>query len=86
MYYTLWELILFFFVYAFLGWALMVAVSAFRTGRFVNPGLLNGPYSLTCGTVVTIMAVLATSYATNYLGQFVLAVILISVVTTCSGD
>ena len=62
MYYTIWELILFFFVYAFLGWALMVAVSAFRTGRFVNPGLLNGPVSLTCGIVVTLMAVLSTSY------------------------
>ena len=85
MYYTIWELILFFFVYAFLGWALMVAVSAFRTGRFVNPGLLNGPVSLTCGIVVTLMAVLSTSYATNYLGQFVLGVILISVVTSCSG-
>ena len=31
MYYTLWELILFFFVYAFLGWALMVAVSSFTS-------------------------------------------------------
>lgn len=85
MYYTIWELVLFFFVYAFGGWALIVALSAFRTGRFVNPGLLNGPVSLSCGASVTVMAVLATNYATNYLGQFVLGMVLISVITTCSG-
>lgn len=85
MYYTLWELILFFFVYAFGGWATMVVISAFRTGRFVNPGLLNGPVSLTSGAVVTALAILVTDYTTNYLIQFVLGMVLLSAITSCAG-
>lgn len=85
MSYTLWELILFFFIYSFLGWAASVVMEAFRTGRFVNPGLLNGPVSLTSGAVTTLLVLLSAGFATNYLGQFVLAAILIPVLTSCSG-
>lgn len=83
MYYTIWELIFCFFLYSFGAWALMVAVSAFQTGRFLNPGLLNGPVSLSGGAAVTVLAVLITDYATNYLGQFALSFVLVAVITSC---
>ena len=43
MNYALSELVLLFFVYGFLGWCTEVAFAAFKSGRFVNRGFLNGP-------------------------------------------
>ena len=43
MYFTFTELVLLFFIYAFLGWCAEVAFAAFKNGRFVNRGFLNGP-------------------------------------------
>ena len=43
MKYALSELVLLFFVYGFLGWCTEVAFAAFKSGRFVNRGFLNGP-------------------------------------------
>lgn len=37
------QMILLFFVYAFLGWGCEVAFAACKEGRFVNRGFLNGP-------------------------------------------
>lgn len=85
MYYTIWELLFFFFVYSFLGWAARVAAEALRSGHFVNAGLLNGPVSVSSGTVVTLLALLSTQYATNYLGQYILAALMIPMVTSCFG-
>ena len=43
MYFTFTELVLLFFIYAFLGWCAEVAFAAFKNGRFVNRGFLNVP-------------------------------------------
>lgn len=86
MNYTIWELIFFFFFYSFGGWVLSVAVSAFRTGRFVNPGLLNGPVALTSGAMTTAMAILVTDFATDYLVQFGLGIVLMTVIPFLAGQ
>lgn len=75
---TIWELLLLFFGYAVLGWAGTVAVDAFRTGRFVNAGTLNGPVNLTCGVVLTLTATLSERYATNFVGLFLLTTMIIT--------
>ena len=41
--YTFYQIALFFFIYAFLGWCCEVAFAAVKTGKFVNRGFLNGP-------------------------------------------
>lgn len=43
MSYTIPQLMLLFFAYAFLGWCVEVAFAACYEGRFVNRGFLNGP-------------------------------------------
>ncbi len=75
---TIWELLLLFFAYAVLGWAGTVAADAFRTGRFVNAGTLNGPVNLTCGAVLTLTATLSERYATNFVGLFLLTAMIIT--------
>nr|WP_072514398.1 putative ABC transporter permease [Ndongobacter massiliensis] len=37
------SLLIYFFLYAFLGWMMEVSYSAIKTGQFVNAGMLNGP-------------------------------------------
>ncbi len=75
---TIWELLLLFFAYAVLGWAGTVVADAFRTGRFVNAGTLNGPVNLTCGAVLTLTATLSERYATNFVGLFLLTAMIIT--------
>ena len=40
---TIYSLLLFFFIYGFLGWISEVVFAAFKSGRFVNRGFLLGP-------------------------------------------
>lgn len=85
MSYTIWELLLIFFAYAVLGWAGTVAADAFRTGRFINAGTLNGPVNLTCGAVLTLTATLSDRYATNFVGLFLLAAMVITAAGPIAG-
>ncbi|MCD8383042.1 MAG: putative ABC transporter permease [Clostridiales bacterium] len=78
MNYTVWETLLLFFTYAVLGWAGTVAADAFRTGRFVNTGTLNGPVNLTSGIVLTLAAILSEQYAANFFGLFLLTAMIIT--------
>jgi uncharacterized membrane protein len=41
--YGIYEVILLFFIYAFLGWCAEVCFAALTTGKFTNRGFLNGP-------------------------------------------
>ena len=40
---SIYFILLYFFVYGFLGWCTEVGFAAFKTHRFVNRGFLNGP-------------------------------------------
>ena len=44
MHYGFYELILYFFLYSFLGWCAEIAYAAVRHKRFLNRGFLNGPF------------------------------------------
>ena len=57
MEFTGWQLIWLFFCYSFLGWVLETVSSAIRQKRFVNRGLINGPFCVLYGTAAVIMTV-----------------------------
>ena len=44
MIFSAYQVIFFFFIYAFLGWCTEVIYAAVNSGKFVNRGFLNGPY------------------------------------------
>ncbi len=75
--YTLYELALLFFIYAFLGWCGEVAFAAIKTGKFVNRGFLNGPVCPIYGFGVVICIVVLTpisgSLPVLFFGSMVLA-------------
>lgn len=56
----LYDFLLSFFLYGFLGWCTEVAFAAVKTGRFVNRGFLNGPicpvYGIGVGLVVWLLS------------------------------
>lgn len=80
MSYRAQDLILLFFVYAFLGWCGEVAFAACKNGRFVNRGFLNGPVCPIYGFGVLIVALALEPWQDNvwmlYVGSAVLTTLL----------
>ena len=73
MQYTLWELIFFFFVYSFLGWCLEVAVLSIRRRKFLNPGILSGPFCPSYGVAIDLILVFLAPLLSNTFFAFSLA-------------
>ena len=80
MNYALSELVLLFFVYGFLGWCTEVAFAAFKSGRFVNRGFLNGPvcpiYGFGLVGVVLLLAPLKGNLWLLFVGSFVITTLI----------
>lgn len=76
----LYQVLLSFFVYAFLGWCTEVAFAAVKTGKFVNRGFLNGPlcpiYGVGVVLVVLLLAPVHQSLALLYVASTVLVTVL----------
>lgn len=74
--FTLYELFLIFFTYAFLGWCSEVAFATLKTGGFVNRGFLNGPvcpiYGFGMVIVVACLTPLTGSWPALFFGSMVL--------------
>lgn len=74
--FTLYELLLIFFTYAFLGWCSEVAFATLKTGGFVNRGFLNGPicpiYGFGMVIVVLCLTPLTKSWPLLFFGSMLL--------------
>lgn len=57
MIYTGYELLWLFFAYSFFGWVLETANGAMKQRRFVNRGLVNGPFCVIYGVSAAVIAV-----------------------------
>lgn len=75
--YSLYQLLLCFYIYAFFGWITEVIFHTLKTGKFINRGFLNGPVCpiYGCGVTVILLALAPT-------GGNVAAVFLISAALT----
>lgn len=63
MRYGIYELILYFFLYSFLGWCAEIAYAAVRHKKFMNRGFLNGPVCPVYGFgMVIVLIFLALSW------------------------
>lgn len=74
-----------FLIYAFLGWSAEVAFAAFRSGRFVNRGFLNGPICPIYGCGVLVVVVVLNPLKHYILLSFFGSVILTSVIEFLTG-
>ena len=82
---TVYTVLWYFFLYAFLGWCAEVSYAALRTGRFVNRGFLNGPVCPIYGVGVVIVVGLLTPVKENTLLLFVCSVLLTSALEWVTG-
>lgn len=81
----MYEMLWFFFVYAFFGWCTEVAYAALVTGRFVNRGFLNGPVCPIYGFGVLLVAGLLTPLKENTLLLFLGSMVLTSALEWLGG-
>lgn len=82
---NIYFVMLYFFVYSFLGWCTEVAFAAFKEHRFVNRGFLNGPLCPIYGFGVSIVILLLTPYKNNLPLLFVTSIILVTLLEGLTG-
>lgn len=81
----LYEIILCFFIYGFLGWCTEVAFAAGKERRFVNRGFLNGPICPIYGVGVVAVVVLLEPYENNLFILYVASIILVTALEWVTG-
>lgn len=57
MSYSGYELLWLFLAYSFIGWILETVTAAFKQKRFVNRGLINGPFCVTYGLAMSVITI-----------------------------
>lgn len=85
MHYTLEELVLYLFIYSFLGWGAEVAIMAIKTGKFCNRGFLNLPLCMTYGITMDILIVFFPMVGGSWVFQVIAYVLVASVAAYLSG-
>ena len=82
---TVWEYILYFFIYAFMGWMTEGVFAALRSHTLVNRGFLNGPVCPVYGFGMVAMLVLLGIHAKSPLVVFAVGVIVPTLVELIAG-
>ena len=75
---TIYNIMWYFFIYAFLGWCTEVSFFAVKTGKFVNRGFLNGPVCPVYGFGLVIIIVALTPLKEDLLLLFLGSVVITS--------
>jgi len=81
----LYYLILYFFVYGFLGWCTEVAFAACKERKFVNRGFLNGPICPIYGIGVGIVVQFLTPYKENLVLLYIASVVMVTALEWVTG-
>lgn len=85
MQYTVFDFILYIFVYSFLGWTFEVGYLAVKERRFCNVGFINMPFCMTYGITFCILMVVLPTLDRNYALQFIMTMVVASVVDNLAG-
>jgi uncharacterized membrane protein len=78
--YTIWNLLLMFFIFSFLGWCWEVSLHLINDGEFVNRGTMFGPWLpiYGCGGIIVLM--LLSKLRTHPVAEFIGAIVLCGLV------
>ena len=85
MEYTMYQLLWFFLVYAFLGWLGETALAAARKGRLINRGFLNAPFSPVYGLASVLFALFLPELREDPIFLFLLGMILATALELITG-
>ncbi len=75
----------FFFIYSFLGWVTEELFAAFKYGRFVNRGFLNGPMCPVYGISMFVIFNVLSDYSLQPFWQFIGAIGIVTVIEYVTG-
>ena len=78
--YTIWSVILMFFIFSFIGWTWEVFLHLISDGRFVNRGMLHGPWLPIYGFGGVLILVLLNKFRKKPVLEFISAIVLCGVV------
>jgi len=78
--YSLWDLILFFFIFSGVGWIWEVLLHLFEYGNFVNRGALYGPWLPIYGAGCVALLVLLKPFRKNVFTYFILAMLVCGII------
>ena len=81
----MYYLILYFFVYGFLGWCTEVSFAACKERKFVNRGFLNGPICPIYGIGVGIVVQFLTPYKENLVLLYIASVVMVTALEWVTG-
>lgn len=82
---NIYYLLLYFFVYGFLGWCSEVGFAAVKEHRFVNRGFLNGPICPIYGVGVSIVIAFLTPIKSNLILLYITSVVLVTLLEGLTG-
>ena len=82
---TVYDVLMCFFIYGFLGWCSEVAFAAVKDRKFVNRGFLSGTICPVYGVGVTMIVFLTQTLENKLLPLFVVSAILVSALEWFTG-
>lgn len=75
MFNNFFQVILFFFIYAFIGWVLEILTELWHHKRFVNRGFMLGPYCPIYGAAAVIITIFLSKYENDLVVLFVMSLL-----------
>ncbi len=75
-YYTVWNLILMFIAFCFIGWCWEVSLHIIQDGAFVNRGMLHGPWIPIYGSGGVLILIVLTKLRKYPMAEFIAAIVL----------
>lgn len=75
-FYSLWNLLLLFFIFCFVGWLWEVSLGYVQSGIFVNRGFLRGPWLPIYGSGGVLILVILNKFRKYPIAEFLLAILL----------
>lgn len=85
MHRELYLYVAFFFIYSFLGWVTEEIFAAFKYGRFINRGFLNGPLCPVYGVSMFVILNVLSDYSLQPFWQFIGAIGIVTVIEYVAG-
>ncbi len=75
-FYSIWNLLLLFFIFCFVGWLWEVSLGYVQSGIFVNRGFLRGPWLPIYGSGGVLILIILNKFRKYPIAEFVLAILL----------
>ena len=82
---TIYQMLVYFYIYGFLGWCVEVAYAAIKERKFVNRGFLSGPICPIYGVGVTLVILFLEPFRGRLILLYFASVVLVSVLEGITG-